>query len=263
MRNIIVTGIPRTGTTLACALIDSMPDCVCLNEPHWQVSAQLGGDAQALAFWLQEDFARLRGHLLAEHPVPDRRNDDGRAITNFFRHGKPADDHSMTLFIRAGLTPQFTLAMKHNALYLAALPYLARMSDFTVIAIIRHPVATLASWRRVALPVNQGRMPHAAIYWPEVKAITDSHEDALVKQVKLYDTICARLHELKGTLHILPYETMVEKPEKLCEYLQHDGPVDNTLIEHEITAVTQQEQHMILEALHKHGSHWQKLYPHI
>ena len=33
--DIILTGIPRSGTTLAAQLIDLQVDSVCLNEPEW------------------------------------------------------------------------------------------------------------------------------------------------------------------------------------------------------------------------------------
>ena len=34
-RDLIISGIPRGGTTLTTALIDSLPNAVCLNEPQW------------------------------------------------------------------------------------------------------------------------------------------------------------------------------------------------------------------------------------
>ena len=34
--NLIMTGVPRAGTTLATAIVDGHADCVALNEPKWQ-----------------------------------------------------------------------------------------------------------------------------------------------------------------------------------------------------------------------------------
>lgn len=259
MHNVILTGIPRSGTTLAAALIDSLPNAVCLNEPLWQTDVKLDGNPQALALWLRDDFARLRQHLLAEHPIPDRRDAEGKAITNFFKDGKPVQEKTFGLLIRAGLTPDFTLAVKHNALFMAALPHLALMSDFLVIALLRHPVATIASWQRVPLPVAEGRMPHAATYWPKIKSIGESNDDVLIKQVKLYDALCGRLAKLRGAIHIVHYELLITNPNLLCDMLRHDGPIDDSIIEktqHEIPA-----HDAIVRALNEHGQNWQKFYP--
>lgn len=259
MRNVILTGIPRSGTTLAAALVDSLPDCVCLNEPYWQTDAKLDGNAERLANWLKDDFARIRAHLLAEHPVPDRRQEDGKPLTDFFNAGQPQG--KISLFIRAGLTDNFTLAMKHNALYLAALPQLARMKAFTIIALLRHPVDTIASWRRLSLPISSGRMPHAALYWPEVKILTENRDDVLTKQIKLYDLICQRLSALKETIHLVPYETLVINPDILCTHLGHDGPMAKELIHAREQPIAEKERSLITTALQTHGSHYQVFYP--
>lgn len=36
IRNLIVTGIPRSGTTFTAAFVDGLDDAVCLSEPDWQ-----------------------------------------------------------------------------------------------------------------------------------------------------------------------------------------------------------------------------------
>lgn len=38
-RNLVVTGMPRGGTTLLAALIDSSASAYCLSEPNWPVAA--------------------------------------------------------------------------------------------------------------------------------------------------------------------------------------------------------------------------------
>ena len=55
------------------------------------------------------------------------------------------------------LTPGFDLVVKHNALFTALLPDL--LSAFPVYGIVRNPLAVLASWNAVNLPVKQGRIP--------------------------------------------------------------------------------------------------------
>lgn len=260
MHNILITGIPRSGTTLTNALIDSLPDCVALNEPLWQAQQDFGGNPVKFANWLAEDFARIRGHLHKEHPVPDRRTPEGKAITNFFAGDKPAEDHSMMMLIKAGLPEYFTLAMKHNALYMACLPEIAFHLELTIIALIRHPVHTIASWRRLNLPISQGKLPHGATYWPELHAISESNDELLIKQVKIYDLMCERLHDMRGAVRVLPYETLIDTPELLCRAIGHDGPLDTSMIKQNQTTIAKEEHNLIANAVLKHGKHWQHFY---
>src|SRR5690606_21718614 len=153
MRDVIVTGIPRSGTTLAASLIDSLPDTVCLNEPGWH-HARSAPTPEGFAQFIKKDFARLRRQLVEGEPVPDRRAGDGSATTNYYRveGGKMESSFEVLPFTRPGLSAEFTLAIKHNGPYLAVLPQLIALKAFIFIAIVRHPVEVLHSWRSLSLP---------------------------------------------------------------------------------------------------------------
>src|SRR4051812_44485586 len=81
MTDVVVTGLPRAGTTLLCALIDSLPDAVCLNAPrrHNQMATLVPG---VLAFckWMVGDYQWTRLQLLKQDPVRDVRADDGSPL---------------------------------------------------------------------------------------------------------------------------------------------------------------------------------------
>ena len=57
------------------------------------------------------------------------------------------------------LTPDFVLAIKHNALFTAFLPELQQR--FEVFCIVRNPLPVLASWQSIDLPVSRGTIPMA------------------------------------------------------------------------------------------------------
>ena len=56
MPDLILTGLPRSGTTLAAAIIDQAPDALCLSEPDRHV--ELMNEAADA-----ENFVARLGHL--------------------------------------------------------------------------------------------------------------------------------------------------------------------------------------------------------
>jgi hypothetical protein len=260
-RDIIVTGIPRSGTTLTAALIDSLPDTVCLNEPLWH-TARVAATPEDFAKWLIGDFTQLRGKLQRGEPVPDRRAPSGEAVTNYYKPGQQMENtFEVVPLTRAGLSGRFTLAIKHNGPYLAVLKPLVDLDYFTVIAIVRHPVEAIASWRALSLPISRGEMPNATPYWPQMAEVCRSPIDLLEKQVKMYDLMCRRLHHLREHIHIIPYETLIRRPDSLCDALGVKADLATKLIDKPKRHLAEDEAAMIAQALKRHGRFYREFYP--
>jgi hypothetical protein len=216
----LMTGIPRGGTTLAAALADGLADAVCLNEPVWQqawAQQHRAQGAAAFAQWLRQDMAQLRARLLAGQPVPDLRHADGTPTTNYF----PREDEPPVApvgLVRPGLTSDFMLAVKHNGLYLGALPQLVQ-EGFRVLAILREPVAVLASWQRTPVPVSRGQLPAASFWWPQLAGLTSAPLPLLEKQVRLLDLLYGRLRACEAGLVLVRYEELCADPSLLARRL--------------------------------------------
>ncbi|HST28758.1 MAG TPA: hypothetical protein VLK26_10365 [Rudaea sp.] len=220
MRNLILTGMPRAGTTLACALIDSLDDAVCLSEPDWQDAwPRETNDARAFAARVHADFDRVRARLAAGGDVMDRRGPGGEAVTNYFPRaadGQRAPAHALQAFRRPCLGADFLLGMKHNAHYTCALSELSSGEGFDAIAIVRDPLATLRSWRSARdLPISQGRLPAAERLWPELARLADV-DDILLRQVGIYRLFCERYLALADRVRVLRYEDMSRDPGTLA-----------------------------------------------
>lgn len=258
MPDVILTGIPRSGTTLAAALIDGLPDAVCLGEPAWH-TAKVAPTAEDFAKWLVGDFVQLRKKLLSREPVEDRRAAEGKALTNYYAPGKTA--FTLAPFTRPGLSPDFTLAVKHNGPYLAVLGPLTALQHFTIVAIVRHPVEVIHSWRTLNLPVSRGEMPGAAPYWPRLAKLIATKMDLLEKQVKMYDLMCQRIFELKDRIHILSYENLIASPQLLAGAIGIDAAPPASLIEKSSRTIPAAERKTIEAALAKHGEHYKVFYP--
>ena len=217
--NVIVTGIPRAGTTLTAALLDALPNSVCLNEPAWH-NAKAAPHAEGFVQFIAQDFVRLRAMLLAKTPVPDRRGANGEAITNYFSR---ANDGAMKSefvdypLVRSGLRSDFTLAIKHNGPYLAVLPELIASKQFKILAVIREPLAVISSWRRLQLPISRGDMPNAKPYWRELRMLIDTPMPLLEKQVRMYDLMRDRIHQHEADMTVIRYEELIQKPQWVAE----------------------------------------------
>lgn len=267
-RNIIITGIPRSGTTLLTALMDSSPDTVALNEPKWQYDwareNRRHSPPEEFAKWLVGDFIMTRRKLLKGIPLPERRAPDGAPVTDYYRidpeTGAMEDTFKTIPFVRSGLTPEFRLAMKHNGLYFGVMQQIIETEMFDICAIIRHPVQVIASWNRAPIPLSRGTIPGAVLYWGEMHRLTRSPVGVLEKQVRMYDLLCKRLHYFRNHVTVVRYEELVDDPEPFCSQAGIPPDVAARLIRHKEADVPPQQRDAIMAALKEHGQFYSRYY---
>lgn len=268
-KNIILTGCPRGGTTLMTALIDNLPDAVALNEPMWQFEWMMRNAGTSgpkdFARWIAGDFAATRQKLLKGIPVEERRGERGEAVTNYYRKEPDAAEVNKSVsfmdFTRSGLTPDFTLAIKHTSPFLAILRQLAELKAFTIVAIVRHPVGVIGSWREVPIPPGRGEMPGAMVYWNEMRELVQRPMDLLDKQVRMVDLICKRLHNLRDVVHVIRYEDLIEEPGMLYRLigLEHVKPLRDVPVKKR-TLSFYPEADVIRERVLKIGEYYKLFY---
>jgi hypothetical protein len=220
MPDLIITGVPRSGTTLAAAIIDQAPDCLCLSEPDAHVDLMNGAASpEDFVSRLSREFETVRSTILSGGSVLDRRRADGAPLTNYFSEPLP-DGRREAIFTirsvqRSGLSSDFVLGVKHNALYSAVLPEIVQSRRFRVIATVRDPVAVLMSWRTLDLPLSRGRLPAGERFWPELAALGRADLDLTDKQIGICDLLLRRFAELADRIAIVPYEVFVTDPAQL------------------------------------------------
>jgi hypothetical protein len=220
MPDLIITGIPRSGTTLAAAIVDQSFDAFCLSEPDSHVELmQTAKDVDDFIARLGRDFDAARQALLAGRAVSDKRGSDGGPVTDYFadaRVGRRREPiFALCNVSRPGLSPDFVLGAKHNALYAAVLPHIVATGRFRVVALVRDPVAVLRSWRSLDLPVSQGRLPAGERFWPELAALTHSNMELHEKQIRIYDLLCRRFADLSHGIKVVHYEALISDPAQL------------------------------------------------
>jgi hypothetical protein len=237
--DLILTGLPRSGTTLAAAIIDRAPDALCLSEPESHVELMTrAADAEDFVARLGQEFDTVRRTILAGGSVLDRRHADGAPVTNYFAD-PAADGRRETAFTirgiaRPGLSADFVLGVKHNALYAAVLPEIIRSERFRVVAMVRDPVALLMSWQSLDLPISRGRLPAGERFWPELAALGKAELDLIDKQARIADLLFSRFAQWSDRIAVIPYEIFVTDPARLLTAAAVRAPVSS-----QISAVVQ------------------------
>ena len=185
-RNWLLTGIPRAGTSLCCRLAGQLSNTVALSEP---IKGNIFADTEDPAvacMRISRFMAQTRQRILAEGRaesvhVQGHLDDNMVAATALDAGLRRQRTQHGDIRIDKPLTPDFTLLVKHNALFAALLPRLT--PRFACIGVVRNPVAALASWQTVNLPVHQGRVPVGERFAPDLGAALADQSDVLQRQI--------------------------------------------------------------------------------
>lgn len=209
-RDIVLTGIPRSGTTLCCSLLGQAVDTVALFEPM-PVHELPQQPVQALAA-VEDFFRRSRADLLTKGTARSQQV-DGAVPDNPFGSALGADGmrvrtaHLGDIRVDKPLSPDFALVIKHNAAFTALLQVL--VPAYPCYAVIRNPLAVLASWNSVDLPVAQGRLPAGERLDPELSRQLEGTADLLERQLILLDWLFGQFHRNLPMERIVRYEQVV------------------------------------------------------
>lgn len=210
----LLTGLPRSGTTLICALLNEFSDTVALAEP--MVLRYDGDRERALADI--EDFIRSTRESALSAGVARSKNVDGEIPDNWFElpsvtEGRRLRRRLETLGeIRIGkpLTETFSLVIKHPAEFTVFADVLC--PRYPLVALVRHPLAVLAAWQTVDTGVAKGRMPTAENYNPALAAVLDRIDDCVQRQVALMAWVLGVYSELPPS-QVMRYEELIADPE--------------------------------------------------
>ncbi|MBO6702752.1 MAG: hypothetical protein JJ921_10445 [Pseudomonadales bacterium] len=103
------------------------------------------------------------------------------------------------------LSEEFTLFVKHNALFSSLLPELQKR--FETFCIVRNPLPVLASWQSVDLPVARGTVPMAERFDGKLQSKLSEAEAVMQKQLVILSWFFDRY---RGQENLIRYESLVE-----------------------------------------------------
>lgn len=189
-RNWIITGIPRSGTSLLSSLICAVPNSYCANEIYYDINT------------LKRDLERLRKRLVRGKSVPNKWLGDTVA-TDTMTEGMQKAKRK----IKGEFDAHCLVASKVNVPYLFALENLLTQG-FRVAALVRNPLYTIASWN---LPTTHVPEAH-----PEKERYADwqyQGRNLYEKQAELWNRLAAIFLNYPPEV-LLRYEDLVDTPEK-------------------------------------------------
>lgn len=136
--DIIITGIPRSGTSYLCGLLNKVKNNVVINEPE-SMSGLLSGESEPHA--AANYYQSVRKAVLA-----------GDMIKNKMIAGKIIEDtafsENLEMYHPKVYNDNFSICTKNTLGYLSRLEkFPAVMPDSPIFACIRNPIDTLASWK--------------------------------------------------------------------------------------------------------------------
>lgn len=210
VRNIALTGIPRSGTTLCCNLIGQAPDTVALFEPmpvHLLPQAPEAAVQEIGRFFDASRASLLERGVASSHQIGGKVPDNPFGERRDVAGQRLREAELGQINIGKPLSPGFTLVVKHNAAFTALLEHLR--SAFECYAVIRNPLAVLASWNSVDLPVANGRLPAGERLDPLLKQRLDAQPDRLERQLLLLEWLFSRFRAALPITRIVRYEQVV------------------------------------------------------
>ncbi len=213
MRNVLITGTPRSGTTLLCSLLNKLPDTVALHEPMNVWDFPNCPDANAIAGVIEDFCGETRrsllekgiaiskhvGGLIPDNVAADQVNRKGTRLRHT-EHGP--------VRIEKLLSPDFTLAVKHPVAFTALLGTLSKR--FECFAIVRNPLSMLASWNSLAwLSAKNGHVPIGEKLDPELRRHLADEPEVSERQIYILEWFYKRFREFLPDSSIIKYEDLI------------------------------------------------------
>lgn len=210
MRNVLITGTPRSGTTLACSLLNKLPDIVALHEPMnvFEFVDRSGGEVGKMV----ENFSAESRKSLLENKFAISKHVGGKVRDNSAKVDRAGKRTRQTehgrIEIDKPLSEDFTLAIKHPAAFTALLEPLSK--HFECCAIIRNPLATLGSWNSLDwFPLKDGHLPVGEKLDVDLARALAKESDAVDRQIHILEWFYDRFRRFLKEPAVIKYEELI------------------------------------------------------
>lgn len=226
--NIILTGLPRSGTSLTCHLLNKVENVIALNEPAIGINSVEEACDQITDFFINSRQSILHQKKAMSFHV------NGVIPDNFFGEDKDTDGlrkkleggNRSLVEITKSLSDDFILCIKDNAPFAPILKGLT--SYFPCYAIVRNPLAALASWNTVKAPVNKGHLLAAEKFDPTLLNQLSHTPDKIDRQLLLLSWFFNHYYNALPFNHIIRYEDIISSNGKCLNIIT---PAANALNE--------------------------------
>ncbi len=228
----LVTGVPRSGTTLACKLLNGVDNVIALHEPLDPQKLCASKGSHVLSE-VKTNIDHIYHSLLAGKDI-EHGDSANLVLDNPVSQTMTPGSHIRETSAKRGrlritaIEQTTKVFIKQNAMFAALAKELK--TAYPLVAIVRNPIDVLTSWMTVNLPVNQGRIPGGERFSPPLKHTLDSINNTVARQVTIYHWFLSQY--LNNGLTVLKYEDIIAtKGVALFDACQVAGIPDDTLLQ--------------------------------
>lgn len=211
-RDVLLTGVPRSGTTLACHLLNKLPDVVALHEAM-DVSRFFGlTETDRVCRVVAKWCAKTRASVLERGVAPSKQV-DGKVPDNPWSNTRLPSGERQRLVTKGevtidrSVTPAFTLVVKHPGLFTALIEHLK--PSYPLFAVVRNPLSVICSWSTMDVHMRDGRVPATERLVPGLTAALEKLPDPTARQLHVVNWYFDRYARLLDPKCVLRYEDVI------------------------------------------------------
>ncbi len=211
----LITGVPRSGTSLTLKLLSESPNSICLSEPSWLRTLRFEGHtAEQFSDALSVKITAVLAQVKAGNPIEVTVAKGSKNIPdNYYRkvNGKVLNVKQTDL-VHYEYKSDMNLFVKSNTLFTACLKQLLYCPQWQVSCVIRNPLYVLLSWQSLNIPVSKGKIKIGELYSSHVRKISQI-DDLLDRQIAILNWFfdCYK----KCQVSAIKYEDLVASPQTL------------------------------------------------
>lgn len=216
-RDFVISGIPRSGTSLLCAVISLSPEALCFNELQYNVR------------YLPVFFYQQRRRIKTGGRIANKVDAAGRYITST----NDSNKNTITTVDPEVGPERFALASKVTVPYLNRLPTIMN-HGYRIVVMVRDPTFAIGSWNTKKLedtPMNKVWEPVHA-HW---KNVSFSSEHKYERQAEIWEHFASIIWRHREKVYIIRYEDLASAPYEtlsmLCGYLGVASPSPKHMME--------------------------------
>ncbi len=261
--NIVLTGIPRSGTTLTCHLLNKLPYTVALHEPIEFREILKFKNHQEICDYVAGVFEEMRTSIYNQKTALSRQV-KGQIPDNNFGEDKEKDSVLRKNLVSIGkvdieknLSPDFLLVIKEPGIFTAILKNL--IERFPAYAVIRNPLSVLASWNTVPFHVTKGRTPVARLDIALAQGLAKL-KDTIDRQIYILSWFYDKYKTCLPEPSILRYEDVIASGGKALSAIHPQIHTLNELLENKnLNKLYDREVMLVLgeRLLNSEGAFWE------
>jgi hypothetical protein len=218
-KTLLITGIPRSGTSLITKLISEQQNTLCFSEPTWL--KEIRHDKQSCEEFknnLTEKVNQIRNEVKKGNPVEMTvEKGTNHLPENYYNRQKnKIINLKETRKVHIEYSKDLIICIKSNTLFTACIKALIDEEAWKVCSVVRSPLFVLMSWRSLNIPISEGKIKIGEIYSKEIREIV-KEKDLLIRQVKILDWFFKTYADYSE--NIIKYENLVNNPQEVLNTL--------------------------------------------